>query len=57
MDRYGAALRLDELERLGRFHGHARAKLALSLGAHVEVIGGRLLIDPRSVRERPTDGV
>jgi hypothetical protein len=46
MNRYEAAQRLDELERLIRGHGYAPGKSGLSLTANVEVIGGRLLIDP-----------
>ena len=46
MNRYEAVQRLDEIERLGRRHGHVRAKSALSLGADVELSSGRLLIDP-----------
>ena len=46
MNRYVAAQRLDELGRLVRGHGHAPWKSAQSLAADVEVIGGRLLIDP-----------
>ena len=46
MNRYEAVQRFDEIERLGRRHGHVRAKSLLSLGANIEVGGGRLLIDP-----------
>lgn len=46
MNQYEAVQRLDELERLGRRQGLARGKLADSSGAEVQVIGGRLLIDP-----------
>ena len=46
MNRYEAVQRFDEIERLGRRHGHVPAKSALSWGADVEVSGGRLLIDP-----------
>lgn len=46
MNRYEAAHRLDQLEQVGRRHGHAPPKSTLTLRAEVEVSGGRLLTDP-----------
>jgi hypothetical protein len=56
MNRYEAAQRLDELGRLVRGLGHAPGKSGLLLVAAVEVIGGRLLIEPDPyVTDLPTN--
>jgi hypothetical protein len=56
MNRYEAAQRLDELGRFVRGLGHAPGKSGLSLTADVEVIGGRLLIEPDPyVTDLPTN--
>jgi hypothetical protein len=56
MNRYEAAQRLDELGRLVRGLGNAPWKSGLSLAADVEVIGGRLLIEPDPyVTDLPTN--
>ena len=56
MNRYEAAQRLDELGRLVRGLGRAPGKSGKSLAADVELIGGRLLIEPDPyVTDLPTN--